>query len=110
MAIAYKDSLYDLGRVTSFEDLIAYDAQERQNEIDTANATYRSQVKQYVLMAGLVVFLLIAFMLYRNNRQKQKAKVKIEKASTEELKIHPIPTHPIRKDGHPWRTHRRHCP
>lgn len=34
-------------------------------------------------MAGLLVFLLIALLLYRNNRHKQKAKVKIEKAYEE---------------------------
>ena len=79
MAIAYKDSLDNLGKTTSFENFIAFDEQERQYEIDTANATYRSQIKQYVLIAGLMVFLLIVFILYRNNRHKQKAKVKIEK-------------------------------
>ena len=60
MAIAYKDSLYNLGKTTSFENFIAFDEQERQYEIDTAKATYRSQIKQYGLIAGLMVVLLIA--------------------------------------------------
>ena len=90
MAISYKDSLYNLGKTTSFENLIAFDEQERQYEIETAKAAYRSQVKQYVLIAGLMVFLLIAFILYRNNRHKQKAnallqqqKEKVESTLTE---------------------------
>ena len=83
MAISYKDSLYNLGKTTSFENFVAFDEQERQYEIDTAKAAYRSQIKQYVLIAGLMVFLLIGFILYRNNRHKQKAKVKIEKAYDE---------------------------
>ena len=84
-AIAFKDSLYNQGRAIALENLTAFDQQERQYEIDTANTAYRNQIKQYVLIAGLIVFLLIVFILYRNNRHKQKAKVKIEKAY-EELK------------------------
>jgi two-component system NtrC family sensor kinase len=83
MAIAYKDSLDELRKTTSYENFIAYDEQERQYEIETANAAYRNQIKVYVLAAGLVLFLFIAFILYRNNRNKQKAKIKIEKAYTE---------------------------
>jgi two-component system NtrC family sensor kinase len=85
IAIAYKDSLHNLGRTTSFENFTAYDEQERQYEIETAKTAYQNQVRQYVLIAGLLVFLLLAFILYRNNRNKQKAKLKIEKAY-EELK------------------------
>ena len=73
MAIAYKDSLDNLAKTTSFEDFVAFDEQERQYEIDTANTAYRSRVKQYLLIGGLLVLLLIAFILYRNNRHKQKA-------------------------------------
>ena len=80
LAIAYKDSLYNLGKATSLENFIAFDEQERQYEIESAKAAYRSQVKQYVFMAALLVFLIIASLLYRNNKQKQKAKAKIEKA------------------------------
>jgi len=84
-AIAYKDSLGNLVQTTSFESLIAYDERERRYEIEIANASYRNQIKQYVLIAGLIVFLLIVLILYRNNRNKQKAKTKIERAY-EELK------------------------
>jgi signal transduction histidine kinase len=85
VAMRYKDSLYHRGTTTSIENLMAFDEQERQYEIETAQANYRNRIKQYILIAGLLVFLLIAFLLYRNNKQKQKAKAKIEKAY-EELK------------------------
>src|SRR5207342_3777186 len=78
------------GKTTSFENFIAYDEQERQYEIDTANATYRNQIKQYIFIAALLVFLLIVFILYRNNKHKQKAnlllqeqKEKVESTLTE---------------------------
>ncbi len=82
-AMAYKDSLDRLRNSTSFESLIAFDERERQYDIETATATYQSRIRQYVLIAGLLVFLLVAFLLYRNNSQKQKAKEKIEKAYNE---------------------------
>src|SRR5664279_510188 len=49
------------------------DEQERQHKIETQKIAYQNKVRQYSLLAGLGVFLLIAFILYRNNRQKQKA-------------------------------------
>ena len=79
-AIAYKDSIDKLAKTASFENLIGFDEQERQYEIAAANATYRNKIKQWVLIAGLIVFLIIVFILYRNNKQQQKAKVNIEKA------------------------------
>jgi len=36
---------------------------------------YQARVRVYTLLAGLGLFLLIALMLYRNNRQKQKANI-----------------------------------
>jgi two-component system, NtrC family, sensor kinase len=49
------------------------DEQERQHKIETQKIAYQNKVRQYSLLAGLGVFLLIAFILYRNNRQKQIA-------------------------------------
>src|SRR6185503_20122285 len=40
----------------------------------------KNRIKTYALLGGITVLLLLAGILYRNNRQKQKAKVKIEKA------------------------------
>ena len=52
---------YSVKQTMSLQKTIS-DEQERQNK-----------VRQYSLLAGLGVFLLIAFILYRSNRQKQKA-------------------------------------
>jgi len=79
-AIAYKDSLNKLRNSTAFESLIAYEERERQYEIETATASYRNRIRQYALLVGLLVFLFIAFILYRNNRNKQKAKERNKKA------------------------------
>ena len=47
--------------------------EEYQKEIDAAKIKYRNQLKQYALIAGLGIFLLVAVILYRNNRHKQNA-------------------------------------
>jgi signal transduction histidine kinase len=53
---------------------------EHQQEVEKAKTAYQNRVRQYMLLAGLGVFLLIAFLLYRNNRQKQKANTVLENA------------------------------
>jgi signal transduction histidine kinase len=83
MAITYKDSLYNQGREIALENLSALDEQERQYEIETARTTYRNQVKQYILISGLLVFLLIAFLLYRNNLHRKKAYARLQKQKQE---------------------------
>jgi signal transduction histidine kinase len=83
MAIMYKDSLYNQGREIALENLSALDEQERQYEIETARTTYRNQVKQYILISGLLVFLLIAFLLYRNNLHRKKAYARLQKQKQE---------------------------
>jgi two-component system NtrC family sensor kinase len=69
-AIQNKNSF---GNLNAIQNLAAYDKEERQYESDITTAAYQNRIKQYALLAGIVVFLLIAFFLYRNNRQKQNA-------------------------------------
>ena len=79
-AITYKDSLNRLEQATSLESFTSFDEQERQYKIDAANTAYKNRIKQYLLIAGLLVFLLIAFILYWNNREKQKTNKNLENA------------------------------
>jgi len=57
--------------------------QLRLQEIEKQKVVYENKVRTYGFVAGLVIILLIALTLYRNNRQKHRAKVKIEKAYNE---------------------------
>ena len=59
--------------------------QIRLKELEKERIQFRNKVGTYSLLAGIVILLLLAIIFYRNNRQKQKAKIKIEKAY-EELK------------------------
>jgi len=57
-----------------------YSEQLRQKEEETTKMNYQNKVRTYVLLATLGFFLVLALILYGNNRQKQKARAKIEKA------------------------------
>ena len=54
-----------------------------QTKIQQAKENYQTSLKIYGLMAGLLILLLAASLLYRSSRQKQRDKVKIEKAYQE---------------------------
>ncbi|TMI65899.1 MAG: two-component sensor histidine kinase [Bacteroidetes bacterium] len=73
MALAAIQKTNSFGNLNSIQNLAAFDEEERQYELDATQAAYQNRAKQYGLLAGLAVFLLIAFFLYRNNRQKQNA-------------------------------------
>jgi two-component system, NtrC family, sensor kinase len=73
MAEAALWKINDLDDLNAIENLMAFDEEGRQYELATTRAAYQNNLRQYSLLAGLGVFLLIAFFLYRNNRQNQKA-------------------------------------
>jgi signal transduction histidine kinase len=72
LIIAMKDSLFNSKQAQLFHN-IDFDEQQRQQEIENVKKTYREQVQKYGLLAGLIVFLSIAIILWRNNRNKQRA-------------------------------------
>ena len=77
IANAAKDSLFSAGNIKTIQTLFSKE-ETRLKEIEQAKATYQNQLRQYGLLAGLVVFSVIAIILYRNNRQKQKANKVLE--------------------------------
>ncbi len=76
--ISFQDSLINSNKANGMKNLLSFDEQERQYEIETAQTEYQNKVKLYALLVGLAIFSLIAFILYRNNRQKHKANVILE--------------------------------
>ena len=49
-------------------------------DLEIEKTSYQDRIRTNVLLGGLFTLLIIAFLLYRNNRQKQKGKKKIEQA------------------------------
>ncbi|MFI5153642.1 MAG: ATP-binding protein [Chitinophagales bacterium] len=73
-SIAANDSIFSQSRVRQFQS-VEFSEEQRQKELENVKEKYRAQVRFYLLLAALVVFLLVASILYRNNRQKQKANI-----------------------------------
>lgn len=81
LSTAIHDSLNNVQR----ENLLAYqsigfDEQLRLKKLEEEKIQMQSKIRTNTLAGSLFTLLVIAFFLYRNNRQKQKAKQNIEKA------------------------------
>jgi signal transduction histidine kinase len=72
IADVYKDSLFGANSLQAIQTLVTQ-SEEHQKEIAAAKINYQNRLKEYGLLAVLVIVLIIALILYRNNRQKQKA-------------------------------------
>jgi signal transduction histidine kinase len=66
-----KDSLYNKEKIKQVQNY-TFDEKLRQQEISEKQGAYRNKVRIYALAAGLVAVLIIAGILLRNNRHKQK--------------------------------------
>jgi len=81
IASAAKDSLYGIQKVLQLQSATMKE-QERQTELEAARLAYQNKMRQWALLAGAGVFLIIAVILFRNNRQKQKANRVLETTLT----------------------------
>src|SRR6266487_1987962 len=77
IAIEIKDSLFGPEKFHRLQ-LLAINEQQRQQEIQQEKESFKNRIKLYVLLAIVGVFLLIAIIFYRNNRQKQMANTLLE--------------------------------
>ncbi len=84
-ALAYSDSLSNMSKMISFTDFKDFDVQQREYEVENARKESQSRIRLNTLIGSTFTLVVIAFFLFRNNRNKQQAKQKIEK-SYEELK------------------------
>jgi two-component system, NtrC family, sensor kinase len=85
LAMTAKDSMFNLQNITQSLNS-RFNEQLSQQQAQAEKIAYQNKVKIYVLSAFLGFLLLLAIILWRNNRHKQKAKAKIETAYSE-LKI-----------------------
>jgi signal transduction histidine kinase len=80
--IVAKDSLFNQQKANHVQSM-TYDESIRQQQIEDARQQVRASLKQDGLIAGLAALLIVAFILYRNNRQKQKANLLLQKQKKE---------------------------
>ena len=65
--------------LAEFQKLTLNEQQRLQN-VEKEKVVYQNKIRTWFLLAGIGVLLLLAIIFYRNNRQKHKAKIKIEQA------------------------------
>ncbi len=72
IAAAAKDGLFGVNNLQTIQNLISGE-EARQKQLEEAEAAYKEKLRLYGLLSGLAALLIIAFILFRNNRHKQKA-------------------------------------
>jgi two-component system, NtrC family, sensor kinase len=84
LAIVAKDSIFKI-RVASLAQFQneSFKEQMRFQEFQKERTASQTRVRTYSLLAGTAVFLIIALILYRNNRQKHKANIVLEGTLTD---------------------------
>jgi len=78
LATAAKDSLLSSEKIKQLQN-IGFDEQIRLQELEKESIQTKNKILMYSLLSGLAMFFLIVLILYRNNRQKQKANGVLEK-------------------------------
>lgn len=79
---AAKDSLYSQDKIKQLLSL-TYEEKQKNQQIEAAKVEYKSTIRLYVLVGILMVFGVLALFLIRNNRQKQKANLLLQKQKNE---------------------------
>jgi two-component system, NtrC family, sensor kinase len=79
LALVTKDSLYkvQIKNIADFQKLSLGEALRLEN-LEKEKIQTQSRIRTYGFLAGLSVLSIIGFLLYRNNRQKQKANTVLE--------------------------------
>jgi two-component system NtrC family sensor kinase len=84
VALIAKDSVFKnrLSGLAQFQSL-SFREQLRLQNLEKEKIQIQAKIRTYVLLAGLSVFLIIALILYRNNRQKHTANKILENTLTD---------------------------
>jgi two-component system, NtrC family, sensor kinase len=82
LAMAEKDSINSVEKLNQFQN-IGFDEQLKVQALEKEKIENQNKIKSYSMLAGIVVFMLIAFLLHRNNRNRQKANALLQKQKEE---------------------------
>ena len=77
IATSIKDSLYGIPKFKQLQ-LLMLSEQKHQQVIEQEQERYKNKTRMIALWSAVGVFLIIAFILFRNNRQKQKTNKVLE--------------------------------
>jgi two-component system, NtrC family, sensor kinase len=77
-----RDSIFNQSNQNIIQAL-AFKEQMRSIEEEGKRAAYQTQLKQYALLGGLGVFVIVALLLYKNNLNRKKANELLQKQKNE---------------------------
>jgi hypothetical protein len=83
MAAAFKDSLFNIQTAVRVQNL-QFDESQREQALENARMNYRNQLRLYVVLSALGIFLLLAIVLYHNNIKTRRANALL-KSQKEEI-------------------------
>jgi len=86
LSITVKDSLYSVNKVRQFQNLSFNESLRQQQEEQQSRAAqqqYETRIKMYCLITIIASIMILAFVLYRNNKQKQKANTLLQSQKRE---------------------------
>lgn len=72
LTLALKDSFFSQEKARAVQN-VAFNEQQRLQQLALTQQQYRSKIRTYGLIGGLIAVLVIAGLLWRNNRHKQRA-------------------------------------
>ncbi len=72
ISAAAKDSLFGINNIQTIQNLVARE-EAKQKELEDAKISFQNRLRWYAALAALLGLLIVAFILYWNNKQKQKA-------------------------------------
>ena len=76
LSIATKDSLFSVADVRKVQDL-KFNEQQRQQAIETTRIKYHNKIKLFVVIFTAAVLLIIAILLWRNNKRVARTLLKL---------------------------------
>jgi signal transduction histidine kinase len=80
--VVVKDSLFSQQKTNQIQNM-TYNESMRRQQIEEAKEQERIRIRQNALMGVLTTLLIVAFLLYINNRQKRKANLQLQKQKEE---------------------------
>ncbi len=81
-SVIMKDSLYNMDKIKQFQAL-GFNETMRKEQNKNAQKDFEAKIKIYSLIGGMVVVMVVAFILYRNNKQKQSANTLLKEQKQE---------------------------
>ena len=79
LSVQTKDELFSAEKENDLKTINMRE-QARKQKAEQEKAAYKNRVRIYILLIGLIGIMIIAFILFRANRQKQRAQLRIEQA------------------------------